>query len=259
MPRHKDDYFKKRNELRKRKEKRKDKSIGWDKVNRRDESIPIDSGHSDPRTAPPKTVEPLKPKAPPPPKTKAQRRKAAQVNPPNSNNPAPKKKKGCGRGIFFLIMVGGGIFAAVRYANKPVDEIDWDDWMDDDSSVEVVEGSIDLTGLDADGETLFNVGCAACHTTTNEDFIGPGLGDISGSRDAHWIYAFLKNPDRKKESDYDAEMLDYEYPNADQPAISLSFKQLEAILDYIDSPEAEWEDEPDTLSSTSDLMDRLGG
>lgn len=259
MARDRSGYDKKRRELRKRKEKRRDKSIGWDRVGR-DEGVPIDSGHSDPRTAPPPATPPppAKKKAPPP------QRKRRTPPPTNTGQSPLKKKKGCGRGLFFMIILIGIGFAVVRYINQQAYDSLEEDWMDEwEDSFDTYADEVDLSDMGTDGEELFMEGCSDCHLTREEDLLGPGLADIEDRQDAHWIYAFLKNPDKFKQNDDYAYNLDHEY-EYDQPKVSLSFKQLEAILAYIEEVNQEelfdeiFSNDVDTTSADSDLGSRLG-
>ena len=44
-----------------------------------------------------------------------------------------------------------------------------------------------------EGETLFKTYCAACHKTTAQRFIGPGLANITDKRTKDWFAKFVRS------------------------------------------------------------------
>jgi len=46
----------------------------------------------------------------------------------------------------------------------------------------------------ANGESLFNNNCKACHSAKDEVVVGPGLKDIQKRRDLAWLVKWVKNP-----------------------------------------------------------------
>lgn len=46
----------------------------------------------------------------------------------------------------------------------------------------------------ANGESLFNNNCKACHSVKDEVVVGPGLKDIQKRRDLAWLVKWVKNP-----------------------------------------------------------------
>ena len=48
----------------------------------------------------------------------------------------------------------------------------------------------------ADGETVFKAKCAACHTIGGGRLIGPDLKGVTQRRDASWLSAWIKAPDK---------------------------------------------------------------
>ena len=46
----------------------------------------------------------------------------------------------------------------------------------------------------AEGESLFKNNCAACHNTSDEVLVGPGLKGISERRPIEWIVKWVHNP-----------------------------------------------------------------
>jgi len=46
----------------------------------------------------------------------------------------------------------------------------------------------------AEGESLFKNNCAACHNTSDEVLVGPGLKGITERRPIEWIVNWVHNP-----------------------------------------------------------------
>ena len=53
--------------------------------------------------------------------------------------------------------------------------------------------TISINGSAQSGEELFKTNCSACHKTTDEKFVGPGLKDIGQRRTQEWLLARTKN------------------------------------------------------------------
>jgi mono/diheme cytochrome c family protein len=45
------------------------------------------------------------------------------------------------------------------------------------------------------GQEVFEGTCAACHTLTHDQVVGPGLKDITKKRKIYWLMNYLANPD----------------------------------------------------------------
>ncbi len=85
----------------------------------------------------------------------------------------------------------------------------------------------------AQGRTLFEAQCAACHSAGPDRLIGPGLQGVTERRDRAWLVAFITGPDRMiAEGDPVATGLMEEY-QVPMPNLGLSEDQAEAILDYL--------------------------
>lgn len=83
------------------------------------------------------------------------------------------------------------------------------------------------------GEELFTTTCAACHTTTGDRLVGPGLAGVTDRRDREWLLAFITEPDRViADGDTIATRLLAEYM-IPMPNLGTTRAQAEAILDYI--------------------------
>lgn len=98
------------------------------------------------------------------------------------------------------------------------------------------ESQIDkIHGENANGENLFNNNCAACHSTSDETLVGPGLKNISERRSFQWIVKWIHNPQKVlKSNDKYANELFQKFNQAQMPAFSnLSEKDIKDILAYI--------------------------
>ncbi len=83
------------------------------------------------------------------------------------------------------------------------------------------------------GEELFTTVCVACHTTTSERLIGPGLDGVQDRRDREWLLSFITEPDRMiADGDTLATRLLAEYETP-MPNIGTTRAQAVALLDYI--------------------------
>ncbi|MRX48444.1 c-type cytochrome [Pedobacter puniceum] len=66
------------------------------------------------------------------------------------------------------------------------------------TSVEI--GPIDHD-LAAKGEAVFTSKCAACHKTTADKVVGPGLKNITNIREPEWIMNMITNPEEMTKKD----------------------------------------------------------
>ena len=85
----------------------------------------------------------------------------------------------------------------------------------------------------AEGQSLFQAQCAACHSVGSNRVIGPGLQGIADRRDREWLVAFITQPDRMvADGDSIAVSLFEEY-RIPMPNLGLSSAQAESIIDYL--------------------------
>lgn len=85
----------------------------------------------------------------------------------------------------------------------------------------------------ATGEELFRTTCMACHTTTADRLVGPGLEGIGDRRDHEWLVSFIMAPDRVIASgDTLANRLLAEYM-VPMPNIGTTRAQAESVLEHI--------------------------
>lgn len=98
------------------------------------------------------------------------------------------------------------------------------------------ESQIDKNlGNNVNGEKLFRNNCAACHNTSNEILIGPGLKNITERRSLDWIVKWIHNPQKViKSGDKYANKLFNKYNQAEMVAYpNLSEEDIIDILKYI--------------------------
>ncbi len=85
----------------------------------------------------------------------------------------------------------------------------------------------------AEGQSLFQAQCAACHSVGSNRVIGPGLQGIADRRNREWLVAFITQPDRMvADGDSIAVSLFEEY-QIPMPNLGLSRGQAESIIDYL--------------------------
>ncbi len=90
-------------------------------------------------------------------------------------------------------------------------------------------------GENTNGENLFKNNCAACHNTSDETLVGPGLKNIKERRSFKWIVKWIHNPQKVLESDDKyANELFQKFNQTQMPAFSnLTEKDIKDILAYI--------------------------
>ncbi len=92
----------------------------------------------------------------------------------------------------------------------------------------------------AEGETLFKNNCAACHNTSDEVLVGPGLKGISERRPIEWIVKWVHNPQAVIASgDKYANDLYNKFNKAAMTAYpNFSEAQIKSIIAYVDASNA---------------------
>lgn len=92
----------------------------------------------------------------------------------------------------------------------------------------------------AEGETLFKNNCAACHATTDETLVGPGLKGISERRPIDWIVKWVHNPQAVIASGdkYANDLYNKFNKAAMTPYPNFSEAQIKGIIAYIDASNA---------------------
>lgn len=92
----------------------------------------------------------------------------------------------------------------------------------------------------AEGETLFKNNCAACHNTSDEALVGPGLKGIGERRPIEWIVKWVHNPQAVIASgDAYANELYNKYNKAAMTAYpNFTEAQIKGIIAYVDASNA---------------------
>ena len=78
------------------------------------------------------------------------------------------------------------------------------------SSLPEMDGAVDARLAEL-GAQVFESGCAACHSITSEDRVGPSLAGVTRRRRPEWIVAMILDPDSMTESDPEARALKERY------------------------------------------------
>ena len=112
----------------------------------------------------------------------------------------------------------------------------------DESSGESSGGSAATSDLGdpANGKSLFNSLCAACHKPYSAS-IGPALHGVTERRDMDWLYSWIKNSQELIASgDNEAVAIYEEYNQTAMPAFpQLSNTDIDDILAYVEQPKPE--------------------
>ena len=98
-----------------------------------------------------------------------------------------------------------------------------------------------IPGADlAKGEELFKSVCASCHKRYKKA-IGPGLHGVSERREMEWIYKWVKNNKKLRDSgDQQAIAIYEEYNGSNMPAYpQFSNQQIDNIVAYVEQPKPE--------------------
>lgn len=86
------------------------------------------------------------------------------------------------------------------------------------------------------GETLFKNNCAACHASSTEVVVGPGLAGITQRRPEEWLISWIRNSQKVIQSgDKYAVELFNKYNKTVMPAYDYSDDQIKSILRYIEA------------------------
>ncbi len=73
------------------------------------------------------------------------------------------------------------------------------------TTVEIGDG-IDET-LAAEGKTIFEGKCSACHQLSDEKIVGPGLAGVTEKRKPEWVMNMIINPEEMTKKDPEAKKL----------------------------------------------------
>jgi mono/diheme cytochrome c family protein len=93
-----------------------------------------------------------------------------------------------------------------------------------------------LNNLSLKGELLFKAQCSMCHNKDTIQKVGPGLAGITKRQNKEEIRLWIINSQKRIESgDIYAGNLFLKYNKIPMPSFSLSDKEIDAVLFYIDS------------------------
>ena len=100
--------------------------------------------------------------------------------------------------------------------------------------------ALSLSGQAQDGEALFKANCMACHTTTTQRMVGPGMKGVTLKRSKEWLHAWIKNsPELIASGDADAIAIFEEYNKIPMtPFTNLKDGEIDAIITYMESIDA---------------------
>jgi len=84
----------------------------------------------------------------------------------------------------------------------------------------------------ANGKKLFaEKGCIGCHTLENK-LVGPPLKGIADKRDKEWLYSFIKDSQKFKETDADAKAIIDEFGGIMMPVHAITNAEIDDIISY---------------------------
>jgi protein SCO1/2 len=147
-----------------------------------------------------------------------------------------------------------GHTTALTLGNEPSNQWFVDSSMDDPRYVAVIAGdwlsswkyakkspsyaqkpALDPSEIEQ-GASLFRTACAACHTIGQGDAIGPDLAGVPAARQHDWLLRFITHPDKVlKENDPVATALYKRFNQVNMPNLSLTEKDAESLINYINS------------------------
>lgn len=82
------------------------------------------------------------------------------------------------------------------------------------------------------GQELFENTCAACHTLTNEQVVGPGLKDMTKKRTLYWLMNYLANPDPMIDKDPELQE-QFKATGMRMANPDLNEEELKAVVEYL--------------------------
>lgn len=86
-----------------------------------------------------------------------------------------------------------------------------------------------------DAESLFQTNCAACHTISGGDTIGPDLAGVTTRRDRDWLTRWITNPpEMVADGDPIATELLAAFNGVQMPALPISAEDIEALIAYFE-------------------------
>jgi cytochrome c2 len=90
----------------------------------------------------------------------------------------------------------------------------------------------------AEGATIFNQKCTACHTIGGGTLVGPDLKGVTTRRSQDWLTRWISAPDKMLAAgDPTAAQLYQQYNNVPMPNLGLTSAQVAALIVYLAAPE----------------------
>lgn len=107
----------------------------------------------------------------------------------------------------------------------------------------------------ADGKALFRQNCGACHSTTKQVLVGPGLEGINDKRSEEWLLKWIKDSQALvKSGDADAKAIFEEYNKNVMPPVAVTDDEIKAILSFIKTPPVEEPKPTDTAATAAPVV-----
>lgn len=94
------------------------------------------------------------------------------------------------------------------------------------------------TKVAADGKAIFESKCSACHKTTDQKVVGPGLKGVTTRRQPAWILNMMTNPIEMTQKDPTAKALLAEHLTQ-MTFQDVSDEQAKQILEYLRQNDAD--------------------
>ncbi len=84
----------------------------------------------------------------------------------------------------------------------------------------------------ANGQSIYELKCLACHKLTEEKLVGPGFKDVTKRRDPVWVMNMITNVELMLENDAEAQKL-LEQCLIRMPNQNISFDESRHILEFM--------------------------
>ncbi len=95
-----------------------------------------------------------------------------------------------------------------------------------------VTGGALNAGLATKGEEIFTNTCAACHTLTADQVVGPGLKDMTKKRTLYWLMNYLANPDPMIDKDPELQE-QFKKLGMRMANPNLNEEEIKAVVEYL--------------------------
>ena len=123
------------------------------------------------------------------------------------------------------------------------------------SAPAILASGHDLSQTAAEGQTIFNQNCSACHTIGGGRLIGPDLQNVTQRRDVDWLQRMISAPDKMIASQDPTVMaLLADYNNLQMPNLGLDQTQVQAVIAYLENPDGVGQAQPAALPATGSLQ-----